>query len=412
MVLRIVHYRPVNIHMKHKFWSLGTLLIVLLASTAISCQGSSTPASTPVLVPAEVPAVTPAAPPPTTPSSSAPSSPLAQPSAAVSPVTPAKPIAPAPAQAPTPTPPVTPRFSTGIYYRALNASDPGGTLAKIGEALPAFTGVPLPPTYFTMDAGKLVITDNQNTVLIYAPDGKLQKVKAAGLYQMSRPSLSPDGNRVAVQAAEVGDPQPQDLNIYVVDLTTGKWERISDLLTTPEEAPRWFPTSNLVAYTSFSADMPPEQGLAIHIYDVDAHKEVRQVTGEGGAGGLNIAVSPDEKIILNSNTMTLYDIQTGTRVAQLRSKIEQALQSQGFQSDSRFPGQANRGTLTLHGNFSPDGRSIVFDGAAQKSDAYGLYIARVSTTGDDFQLLLDLIPNNPAFSNNNNYSQMSPFWLK
>ncbi len=278
--------------------------------------------------------------------------------------------------------------------------------------MPAFTSITLPPTYFSMDADNLVLTDNQNTVLIYAPDGNLRTAKVTGLYQMGRPSLSPDGSRVAVQAAEVANPQPQDLNIYVVNLVTGKWERISDLLAIPEEAPRWFPQSNLVAYTSFAGDMPPEQGLVIHIYDVDAHKEVHQVTGEGGAGGLNIAVSPDEKTILNSNTMTLYDVQTGAMVAQLRPKIVQALQAQGFQQDSRFPGQANRGTLTLHGNFSPDGKFIVFDGAIQKGSAYGLYIAQVSITGEDFKLLLDITPNNPSFSNNNNYSQMSPFWLR
>lgn len=279
--------------------------------------------------------------------------------------------------------------------------------------LPAFASIDLPPTYFTMKADKLVLTDNQDTVLIYAPDGKLQAVKVAGLYQIGRPTLSPDGERVAIQAAEIANPQPQDLNIYVVDLDTGKWERISSLLNTPEEAPCWFPKSNLVAYTSFAGGTP-EQGLVIHIYDVDAHKEVRQITGAGGAGGLNLAVSPDEKTILNSNTMTLYDAQTGSKITQVRTKVAQALQYLGLQEDTRFPGQANRGTLTLHGNFSPDGKSIVIDGATKKNGVYGVYIARVAIAGDAvaLKLLLDLTPNNPTYSNNNNYSQMSPFWLQ
>ena len=110
--------------------------------------------------------------------------------------------------------------------------------------------------------------------------------------------------------------------------------------------------------------------------------------------------------------MILYDIQTGAVLTRLQPQIAEALAFQGFQPDTRFPGQANRGTLTLYGTFSPDGKQIVFDGAARKNGEFGLYIARINVTGDDFQLLLDLTPNNPADSNNNNYSQMSPFWLK
>jgi hypothetical protein len=321
--------------------------------------------------------------------------------------------------APTTTPEapvVAPKFVSGIYYRVPGIDDPGGNLAMINpamknEELPAFASITLPPTYFTMNSDKLVTTDN-DTVLIYAPDGKLETLKVAGLYQIGRPSLSPDGNRVAVQAAEIANPQPEDLNIYVVELATGKWERISNLLNMREEAPRWFPKSNIVAYTSFTSGNTA-QGMVIQLYDVDAHKELRQISN--GAGGLDLTISPDEKTILNANTMTLYDLQTGAKITQFRTKVAQALQYLGFQEDTRFPGQASRGTLILHGTFSPDGKSIIIDGAAKKNGAYVVYIARVAidvahdAVGLNSNILI--LPNNPAFSNNNSYSQMSPFWL-
>ncbi|MSQ26442.1 MAG: hypothetical protein EXR49_09330 [Dehalococcoidia bacterium] len=109
--------------------------------------------------------------------------------------------------------------------------------------------------------------------------------------------------------------------------------------------------------------------------------------------------------------MRLYDATTGSQTADLRAAAIAGVRGAGFELDTRYPGQANRGTYPLDGTFSPDGRTIVFDGAVRRGSDYGVVMAQISVTGADFRMLSDLVVVNPAFSNNNNYSQLNVVWL-
>lgn len=259
------------------------------------------------------------------------------------------------------------------------------------------------PGGFSIRADRLVYPGGSDGLIIAAPTGASRTVRVPGLYQVARPSLSPDGRSAAVQASEDPNTPPGSLNIYVVDLANGTWRRISDRPVN-EESPEWFPKSNRIAYSSFL----PQSGVNLHVYDLDAQRDVLTVPG---GGGIHLAVSPDERTILEPGRMGLYDVATGNRLADLREEAIAGVRGAGFEMDTRYLGQANRGTFPLDGTFSPDGRTIVFDGAVRRGNEYGIVMGQMSLTGTGFRVLSDLVPVNPAFSNNNNYSQLNPVWL-
>jgi len=230
------------------------------------------------------------------------------------------------------------------------------------------------------------------------PGGQQIYIPTLGLNGIARPSLSPDATKAVVQASESSG---SDLNIYVVDLFTGRSQRIS-FLPVNEESPEWFPNANRIAYMSFS----PTAGIQTHIYDVDAQREVLVIND----GYIHAAISKDSRRLLNTNRMRIYDTTTGALVSDLRDKVMAAIAGLGYQPDTRYPGQANLGTFPLDADFSPDGQSIVFDGAVQGSGQYGVVIFRMTIAGDNVTPLTDLIAVDPARSNNHNYSQLNPAW--
>ena len=232
-------------------------------------------------------------------------------------------------------------------------------------------------------------------------DGVERHVPVPGLFQIVRPSFSPDGKSVAVQAVESLS-GAEDLNIYIVDLENGEAERIS-FLDVNEESPEWFPNDNRIAYTSFS----PVEGIKIHIYDVDAGQEQSTF----GDGAIHLAISPDGSLILNPQQVLLYDVATGLIVSDLKDKVMSGLQALGYQPDTRLPGQANRGAFPLDADFSPDGDRIVFDGAVEQDGTYGVVIFQMTITGDEMTALTSIIEVDPAVSNDHNFSQLNPVWL-
>ena len=215
---------------------------------------------------------------------------------------------------------------------------------------------------FDIRPDAVVFTDSEGLILI-TPNGERRKFPVPGLDQIVRPSFSPDGKNVAVQALESSG---ADLNVYVVNLETGDVERIS-FPSVNEESPEGFPSENKIAYSSFS----PSEGLNIHIYDLDAGREM--LSFEEGA--MHLAISPDGSMILNPQLVRLYDAATGSLVSDLRTKVMAALNSLGYEPDTRFPGQAGRGAFPLDADFSPDGSHIVFDGAVERDGVYGVIIS-------------------------------------
>ena len=297
-------------------------------------------------------------------------------------------------------PPTTPiasiGFGPGIYYRQ-PFLDSYGALLTMVEGLPLFT---MQVMAFDISSEAVVYAIDDQLELV-APDGNVNSIHIPGLHQMDRPSFSPDGTKVAVQARE-SYTESEDINIYIVDLNTGKTERISHL-DVNEESPEWFSNKNKIAYTSFD----PSSGLTVHIYDVDTDREIQTIKE---AGYIHLAVSPDGTLIFNPVLARLYDVDTGKLVADLKDKILAALQDNDYTPDTRFHGQANLGTFPMDADFSPDGKHIVFDGAVEKNGKYGLIIFSMTISGNNITPLTDIVEVNPAFSNGNNYSQLNPNW--
>ncbi|MDC0255712.1 hypothetical protein OAK75_12500 [Bacteriovoracales bacterium] len=291
----------------------------------------------------------------------------------------------------------TTEFGPGLYYRQPFLDLPGGLLTSLGRLPLSTTNVEA----FDIRPEAAVYAVNDQLVLV-TPDGNANSFLIPGIHQMDRPSFSPDGKKVVVQARETYT-EPEDINIYIVDLKTKKFKRISHL-DINEESPEWFTNQNKIAYTSFGP-----HGLVAHIYDVDSGMEIQTIPG---GGSIHLTVSPDGSLLFNPVLARLYNVATGKMVVDLKDKILSAIKDNGYNVDTRFQGQAGQGTFPMDADFSPNGNHIVFDGAVEKNGKFGLIIFKMTTSGDNITPITRLIKVNPAFSNNNNYSQLAPNWFR
>lgn len=298
-----------------------------------------------------------------------------------------------------PTPAAT--FPAGTYYRLPGVSAPEATLTRVEGALPS--RVVLPPGGFDLRGQTLVYADESRVTLV-AVDGSSSAVQVDGLYALARPSLSPDGTRVAVQATRtpVGAGQPVNLSIFVIDLKTKTFVELPGTVEN-EESPEWFPQGDRVLYSSFS----PTAGVNLHIYDVAAQREVLTLRD---AGALHMAVSPDGQRILDMWRFRIYDSTTGAVQADLLAGVRASLTAAGLAMDPVHNGRDGRGSFPLDGAFSPDGRSIVFDGAVVQGGRSGLMLFTVGVDGTGFRAVSGLIETDAAFTNNFNYSPLNPLW--
>ena len=296
-----------------------------------------------------------------------------------------------------PTEIATAEFTPGIYYRQPFLNSPGALLISLES-------IPLPSIHveaFDIRPDAIVYAVDDKLVLV-SPNANTNTIIIPGIHQMDRPSFSPDGSKVVVQARETYT-ESENINIYIVDLDTRESERISHRAFN-EESPEWFANENKILYSSFD----PQTGVSAHIYDVDEGKEIQTIKN---GGYIHLAVSPDGNLIFNPIRAHLYDVDTGALVADLKEKILKALDENGYTPDSKFHGQADLGTFPMDAHFSPDGTKIVLDGAVKKDGKSGFVIFTMTTSGDNLTPVSDVIEVNPAFSNNNNYSQLNPEWF-
>lgn len=299
-------------------------------------------------------------------------------------------------------------FTSGVYYRLPNTNNPNGILSSLDREL-GFTATMLPVDFdISLD---MAVYANDSALYFVSSEGNVTKITVNGLYAMARPSLSPDGTMVAVQATDQrpsgGSPDPQSLEIFIVDTDSGsviaQVSPSEDGL--PAESPTWFHRSSRLAYSTFSAD----SGVDIHIVDVTDTSMMRETLTIQDAGWLHIAIAPDDSVLLVPVTMRIYDLTDGSLIADLKDETLAGLADSPYTRDTRFTGDLDN--FPLDGSFSPDGQSIVFDGAVTQGDSTGMIISTIDRDGTNFHILSDFIPTNPTFSNNNNYSQLNPVWL-
>ena len=327
-------------------------------------------------------------------------------------------------------------FPAGLYYVQPALDHPGGKIRILNGTIPRdvdFTaqGFDVSPDFI---ATAEYDSDSQmSDIVLWRADGSTQRVAVApGLYGVTRPSLSPDATRVAVQATETPftppSNMPQYLSVYIIELATGKWTRLVPLSSDPatgNELPKWFPSSDRIAHQGI--EFVDENGSqtacqVIRVYDVASALPVLTIRRNGTTGcyqpingveegpRFHFAVSQDSARLIIVGEMQIYDAKTGSLLSDIHQKVMDALSAAGYTPDARFPGQGGGGTFPLDGTFSPDGKSIVFDGAVQKNGAYGVLLMQVNTDGTGFTILQGPIQVTPEFSNNHNYSQVNPNW--
>lgn len=294
-------------------------------------------------------------------------------------------------------------FAPGIYYRMPDRAEPAARLAGPGAA--AADEPLLPPVGFDIQGALVVAPNGDSGLVIYSPDGDERTVELQGLHHVGRPSMSPDGGRVAIQATEYTPLcacPTDDFNIYVADLDDGTWHRLGDLAYN-EESPEWIPAGNEVAYSSFS----PSEGVDLHVRDAATGTQRLHVDD---AGGIHLAASKDGLRIIESARALVRDLSDGHLITDLRDEALAGLRAAGYDTDPAYTGQGNRGTFPLDADWSPDGQSIVFDGLV-KGPTSGLLLFTLGIDGAGFTVHAGPLQANPDFSNGHNFSQTNPHWV-
>lgn len=288
------------------------------------------------------------------------------------------------------------RFDPRIYFR-----DPQRSSLAHEEGAAT---IRLPPGGFDLSERTLVHAEPGGKLVLTAASGKRSTLAVPDLRHLARPSLAPDGTRVVVQATQ-GEPEdapPANLDIFIVDIATGKATRIAGEAYN-EESPEWFPDGTRIAYSSFS----PTEGVDLHVHDL-ANKTTSTFDD---AGAIHLAIFPDGTRILEPGRARILDAATGAIVADLREKVVAAAADAGWRLDERYRGQADRGTFPLDGDVSPDGTRLVFDGAVERGGVYGVLLFTVNSDGSGFRAIAGPFPVDPNATNGLNYSETNPAWL-
>ncbi len=326
---------------------------------------------------------------------------------------PAPDSSPPPTPAPPPTQAVLDRFPPGIYFLTPRLDRPSGYLTLLGGELPV--RIEAPVVGYDLRADGVAFppfdTARSNAVTFVSVGGNTRSVElrppAGCLGHLSR---SPDGTKAAVMGTVGGCPPgrpPTNLDIFIADLTTGATEAV---VSGPynEEFPEWSPRGDRIAYFVGDPTLAQTRGNNLVLFDPLARVPA------GGAfepGVDQTAFSKDGRLILSGHSLSVYDVATGARVADLKAAALRGLAAASYELDTRFPGQGGQGTFPLDGDFSPDGRTIVFDGAVRKGAAYGMLLCSIDMDGSNFRVLAGPFPVEPRFTNNLNWSSLNPTWL-
>jgi len=309
-----------------------------------------------------------------------------------------------------PSSPAVTRFPAGIYFLTPDLEAPTGRLTLLGGRTPV--DVDAPVVGFDLRADSVAFPAlGGNVITIVGADGTTREVTlqppADCIGHLAR---SPDGTQAVVMGSVGGCPPgrpPSNIDIFLADLGTGSTEA---LVEGPhnEEFPEWSPAGDRISYFIGDPALARPGGKNLALYDPFAKVPA------GGAHDLGVdqtAFSKDGALVLSGHTLSVYDVATGGRTARLRAAARRGLARAGYRLDTRFPGQAGGGTFPLDGDFSPDGKSIVFDGSVRRGRTYGMLLCRIDIDGSNFEVLAGPFPVEPGFTNNLNWSSLNPTWL-
>ena len=305
------------------------------------------------------------------------------------------------------------RFPAGIYFLTPNLDRPSGYLTLLGGELPVRIEAPVVGYDLRGDgvAFPPFDTGRSNAVTVVSVGGSTRSVElrppAACLGHLSR---SPDGTQAVIMGAIGGCPPgrpPTNLDIFIADLTTGATEALASGPYN-EEFPEWSPRGDRIAYFVGDPTLAQTRGNNLILFDPAARAPAG---GTFEPGVVQTAFSKDGRLILSGHSLSVYDVATGAKIADLKAAALRGLAAAGYELDTRFPGQGGQGTFPLDGDFSPDGKTIVFDGAVRQGAVYGMLLCSIDLDGSNFRVLAGPFPVEPRFTNNLNWSSLNPTWL-
>lgn len=315
-------------------------------------------------------------------------------------------------------------FPSGVYYVVPSATDPAaGTIKLLGGSIPSIAV----HGRSGFDVGRVLVWVDGNEVHVVQPGGAARVLFVDGLYQLSHPSLAPDGTSVVVQATQTSpeeEPDPSFVTSYVIDLSNGSWRSLAPTGALPYDGndfPTWSPAGDTIAYESSELKdgrdctvvnlADPTTGTVkntLRRADDAACETPVSVFWEGPRD--NLAFSQDGKKLLLVGLLQVVDLASGADVASLQEKVIAGLGAAGYTPDDRFPGRVGTSPVALSGGFSPDGTKIVFDGSVRKGNAYYQLVMRINLDGSGLTILDGPFEENPRFVAGVTYSVLSTAW--
>lgn len=315
-------------------------------------------------------------------------------------------------------------FSAGIYYEKPTPGDPGnGTIKLLGGSIPTISV----SGNSGFDVGQVLVWASGSTLHVVSPSGSDRLLVIPDLFEIRRPSLSPDGTQVVVQATQTeqqGEANDQWQTTYVIDLATGAWRLLAGTGSMPYEGndlPVWLQAGNEIAYESTEVK-DTQNCLVVNVADASTGTVKRTLRRDGTSGcetpvsilyespRMHMAFSTDAKKMLLVGTLQLFDAQTGAPIGSLHDKALAGLQAAGYVPDDRYPSRTGDSPFALAGAFSPDGTKVVFDGAVKKGNTYDQLVMQINIDGSGFKIIAGPFEADEPFVSGNALSLLSVVW--
>ncbi|MHB8643101.1 MAG: TolB family protein [Gaiellaceae bacterium] len=315
-------------------------------------------------------------------------------------------------------------FPAGIYFERPTPGAPdSGTIKLLGGSIPAIAV----SGNSGFDVGQVLVWASGSTLHVVSPSGSDRVLVIDGLYEIRRPSLSPDGKQIVVQATQTpqqGEANDEWQTVYVIDLATGSWRLLAGTGSLPydgNDLPVWLPSGNEIAYESTEVK-DAQNCVVVNIADATTGAVKRTLRRDGTSGcetpisvwyespRMHIAFSPDAKKLLLVGTLQLFDAQSGAAIGSVRDKALAGLQAAGYVPDNRYPPRTGDSPFALAGSFSPDGTKIVFDGSVRKDNAYYQLVMQINVDGSDFKIVAGPFEADEPFVSGNALSLLSVVW--
>ncbi len=281
-------------------------------------------------------------------------------------------------------------FPAGIYFEKPTPGQPdSGTIKLLGGSIPSIEV----SGNSGFDVGQVLVWASGSTLHVVSPSGTDRVLVIGGLLEIRRPSLSPDGKQVVVQATQSAN-------------NDNEWQTMS---------------GDEIAYQSTEVK-DTQKCLVVNVADANTAAVKRTLRRDGTSGcetpispwyegpRMHMAVSTDAKKLLLVGMLQLFDAQSGAAIGSVYDKALAGLRAAGYVPDIRYPPRTGDSPFALAGAFSPDGTKIVFDGSVKRGNGFFQLVMQINIDGSGFKILDGPFAADEPFVSGNALSLLSVVW--